>query len=77
MSRDIGTCRRCERHPVELSPTGYCDDCIVELADERRDDPSDEMLTRASIPNAAALLRRATKRGFITPVTGYGKIATA
>lgn len=48
-----------------ISGTTYC----AEHAPSN--DVTDEMIARASIPNAAALLRKAASQGLIQPTSGY------
>lgn len=39
-------------------------------------DVTDEMIVRASIPSAAALLKRAARQGYIQPTSGYAASST-
>ena len=54
-----------------VSSSSYCAEHLFDKADEERDAVPDDMIARASIPNAAELLRRATKKGLIKPTSSY------
>lgn len=72
MSADVCRYTGCESFAVAY---GFCDEHVLDAADRAREAAQDEMIAQASIPNAAALLRRATKKGLIQPTSGYFAVA--
>lgn len=58
-----------------VSARGLCTTHLLDMVDNGG--PSDEMIARASIPDAAALLKQATRRGLISPVSGYAHSKSA
>lgn len=56
--------RRCPEEA--LAGSQFCNDHVS---------VPDEMINRASIPSAAALLKRAARRGLISPTSEYATLA--
>jgi len=72
MSGELCSHPDCENFAVAY---GYCDEHVLEAADRVREAAQDEMIVQASLPNAAALLRQAKKKGLIQPTSSYVAVA--
>lgn len=69
---DVCRSRDCENFAVAY---GFCDEHVLDAADRAREQQEDELIARAVLPNAAALLRQAKKKGLIQPTSGYHAVA--